>query len=143
LDKTLKILVAGATIAAALAAFCATSNDISTARHEQKIASLESTIAALQAKCMKASPPLGGPSSPAAQSRSHVDPALEQELQRRGLLGGGTSPQPSGPDQPSEETAKSEKGYGHDPLVCDPKKLSGYTGLIGIQKGFVGKAERN
>src|SRR6266436_334726 len=51
MDKTLKILVAGAAIAAGLAAFCAVTNYVNTTRHEQKIASLESTIAALQAKC--------------------------------------------------------------------------------------------
>jgi hypothetical protein len=49
--KPLRILVAGAAIAAGLAGFCAISNDIGGARHEQEIASLESTIAALQAKC--------------------------------------------------------------------------------------------
>lgn len=87
MDKPLKILLAGAAIAAALTAFCAISNDISAARHEQKIASLESTIAVVQAKCVAE----------------------------------------------SEKTTKSGKGYGHDPLVCDPKKLS-YAGLAGIQK---------
>jgi hypothetical protein len=93
MDKPLKILVAGAATAATLAAFCAISNDISTARHEQKIAALESTIAALQDRC-------------AAES---------------------------------EENTKSGKGYGHDPLVCDPKKLSGYAGLAGIQKDVANK----
>jgi hypothetical protein len=90
MDKTLKFLVAGAAIAAALAAFCAVSNYIDTARHHQKIASLESSIAALQDKC-------------AAES---------------------------------EESAKSGKGWGHAPLVCDPKNLSSYTGnpLVGIQR---------
>ncbi len=33
----------------------------------------------------------------------------------------------------SEESTKSGKGWGHDPLVCDQKKLS-YAGLTGIQK---------
>jgi len=87
MDKPLKILVAGAAIAAALAAFCAITNHISAARYDQKIASLESTIADLQAKC----------------------------------------------SAKSEEDAKSGKAYGHDPLVCDPKKLT-YAGLAGIQK---------
>ena len=39
----------------------------------------------------------------------------------------------------SEENTKSGKGYGHDPLVCDPKKLSGYAGLAGIQKDVANK----
>ena len=66
---------------------------ISTARHEQKIAALESTIAALQDRC-------------AAES---------------------------------EENTKSGKGYAHAPLVCDPKKLSGYAGLVGKQKDVADK----
>src|SRR6266851_2769757 len=37
MNKTLKILVAGAAIAAELAAFCAIRNDIDTARHKQKM----------------------------------------------------------------------------------------------------------
>ncbi len=90
MDKTLKFLVAGAAIAATVAAYCVISNYINTARHQQKIASLESSIAALEAKC-----------------------ASE-----------------------SEESTKSGKGWGHDPLVCDPKTLSSYAGspLVGIQK---------
>jgi hypothetical protein len=97
MNKTLKILVAGAAIATELAAFCAIRNDIDTARHKQKIVSLESTIATLQAKCVAE----------------------------------------------SEENTKSGKGYGHDPLVCDPTKLSSYSyagsTLVGIQKDLAEK----
>jgi hypothetical protein len=93
LDKPLKILVTGTAIAAALAAFCAITNEIGTARHEQKIASLESTIAALQGKCAAA----------------------------------------------SEESVGSGSGYEHSPLICDPKKLSGYAGLGGVQRDMAEK----
>jgi hypothetical protein len=52
MDKTLKFLVGGAIIAAGLAAFCAISNGLTAAQHREKLASLESTVAALQAKCV-------------------------------------------------------------------------------------------
>jgi hypothetical protein len=93
MDKTLKFFVAGVAIAAGLAAFCAISNGINADQHRQKLASLESTIAVLQAKCVAE----------------------------------------------SEENSKSGTGYGHDPLVCEPKQLASSSDLGGIQKEIAAK----
>jgi hypothetical protein len=94
MGKTLKFFVAGVAIAAGLAAFCAISNGITAAQHRQKLASLESTIAALQAKCVAE----------------------------------------------SEENTKSGTGWGHDPLVCEPKQLVSISShLGGIQKEMAAK----
>ena len=52
MDKPLRFLVVGTAIAAGLVGFCAINNHINAARHKQKIASLENTVVALQAKCI-------------------------------------------------------------------------------------------
>jgi hypothetical protein len=76
MEAATRILIAGAAISVALGALCAISDYAGSARHEQKIASLENTIASLRTQCAAQSQETAKVGSSWGHDQLVCDPAI-------------------------------------------------------------------